>query len=73
MTTTTSYRIDFTEFIGGNTGRPVRQSALVVGTVDAVQDYLDEFSWDVDSVVVTEFVGSDAAGRQVSQSEWFQG
>lgn len=69
---TTTYRIEFTQFIGGNTGRPVRQDALVTGSVEVVQDYLDERSWDLDSAVVTEFAGSDAVGRRMDRSEWCQ-
>jgi hypothetical protein len=67
---TTTYRIQFTEFIGCNTSRPASRDDLVVGDISMVLAHLDGFSWDMDSVVVMESKGSDGVERVVSESEW---
>ena len=67
--TTTTYRIQFTEILW-NGNRRVEQDVLVKGDITAVQDRLDQTSWVFDSVTVTEFVGSDAAGRTVPMDDW---
>lgn len=67
---TTTYRIQFTEFIGCDINRPAARDDLVIGPITSVLDHLDQFSWSADSVVVIESRGSDGAGRVVSESEW---
>lgn len=59
----TKYRVQFNELLSG--GRVIDHDEVITGTVDNVQDRLDDFSWDADSLVVIEFVGSDAAGTPV--------
>jgi hypothetical protein len=67
----TKYRIDFTEVLPGR--RHEKQSILVAGTLDDVQDRMDRFNWIIESAHVTEYVGSDAVGRTVPLNEWYQG
>lgn len=68
---TTTYRVSFTEILSG--GRRVQQDAMVRGDLTAVQDHLDRTAWIIESVAVTEYIGSDATGRPVPLDEWYQG
>lgn len=63
------YRVDFTEMING---QMQTRCDMVSGDVTAVQEHLDRFAWIVDTVTVTEYVGSDAVGRILPTEKWCQ-
>ena len=70
--TTTKHRIQYTELVGPQKSRyaeDVLISAVAPGNFRTVHEHLADV-WTDGEIVVIEYVGSDASGRVVPETEW---